>query len=262
MRRRFTRRRQYVEMFRAIVFFISIVSACTLFAEAPRLDLYLLIGQSNMAGRGKLTDENRLSTDGVWKLDKNDRWVAATEPLHFDKPAIAGAGLGMSFARALREKEPSVEIGLIPCAVGGTPLSRWMPGKDLYTNAVRRAKIAQRQGAIKAILWHQGEGDCGSVETRESYAARLATMVKALRAELGLSEDVPFLAGELGPYLKDRYKGSPHLVINEQLKSCEKTVPNFHCISSEGLTPNSDILHFNTESLRIFGRRYAEVFVK
>ena len=229
-------------------------------AEVPKLDLYLLIGQSNMAGRGKLTEANRLPTDGVWKLDKRDEWVAATEPLHFDKPNVAGSGLGMSFARALREKDPLVEIGLVPCAVGGTPLSRWMPGKDLYTNAVRRAKIAQRQGTVKAILWHQGEGDCGTAENRESYAARLATMVKALRAELGLGENVPFLAGELGPYLKDRYPGSPHVVINAQIKSCEATVPAFRCVSAEGLTPNGDILHFNTESLRTFGRRYAEAY--
>ena len=242
--------------------FALVLVAGLAFAEVPQLDLYLLIGQSNMAGRGKLTEANRLPTDGVWKLDKKDQWVPATEPLHFDKPNVAGAGLAMSFARALREKDSSVEIGLIPCAVGGTPLSRWMPGQDLYTNAVRRAKIAQRQGTIKAILWHQGEGDCGTPEKRNSYAERLGTMVKALRTELGLSEDVPFLAGELGPYLKDRYKGSPHLVINEQIKSCEKTVPNFHCISAEGLTPNGDILHFNTESLRTFGRRYAEVYVK
>lgn len=240
--------------------FVLVLLAGLAFAEVPQLDLYLLIGQSNMAGRGKLTEANRLPTDGVWKLDKHEAWVPATEPLHFDKPNVAGAGLAMSFARTLREKDPSVEIGLIPCAVGGTPLSRWMPGQDLYTNAVRRAKIAQRQGTIKSILWHQGEGDCGTPENRESYAVRLATMVTALRAELGLSEDVPFLAGELGPYLKDRYKGSPHLVINAQLKACEKTVPAFRVVSAENLTPNGDILHFNTESLRTFGRRYAEVY--
>ena len=78
--------------------FVLVLLAGLAFAEVPQLDLYLLIGQSNMAGRGKLTDENRLSTDGVWKLDKHDQWVAATEPLHFDKPNVAGAGLGMSFA--------------------------------------------------------------------------------------------------------------------------------------------------------------------
>ena len=246
-------------MKRLVLALVSVFAlGCTLLAdEPPKLDLYLLIGQSNMAGRGKLTAENRLPTDGVWKLDKADRWVAATEPLHFDK-SVAGAGLGMSFARTLREADPSVAIGLIPCAVGGTPLSRWMPGMDLYTNAVRRAKIAQRQGTIKGVLWHQGEGDCGTPEKRNSYAERLGTMVKSLRTDLGLTDDVPFLAGELGPYLKDRYKGSPHLVINAQIKSCEKTVPNFRCISSEGLTPNGDILHFNTESLRTFGIRYAE----
>ncbi|MGN0845174.1 MAG: sialate O-acetylesterase [Kiritimatiellia bacterium] len=233
------------------------------FAEdaIPKLDLFLLIGQSNMAGRGRLTAENRLPADGVWKLDRNNQWVAATEPLHFDKN-IAGAGIGMSFARALRETNPDAMIGLIPCAVGGTPLSRWMPGKDLYSNAVCRERVAQKQGVIKGILWHQGESECGSRELRETYAKRLGAMVEALRAELGLSEDVPFLAGELGTFLEKRNPGLMHPVINAQIKSCEESIPAFRCISADGLTPNGDNLHFNTESLRIFGERYAEAFLQ
>ena len=245
----------------ALLLSVIALGLAAIAAEVPKLDLYLLIGQSNMAGRGKLTKENRLPSEGVWKLDKHGRWVAATEPLHFDKD-VAGAGLAMSFARTLREKDPSREIGLIPCAVGGSPMARWMPGKDLYTNAVRRAKIAQAQGTIKGILWHQGESELGKRELRNSYADRLGKVVKSLRADLGLSEDVPVLAGELGAFLEKRGAGSSYPVVNAQIKSCEKSIPAFRCISAEGLTSNEDNLHFNTESLRIFGVRYAEAFLK
>ena len=39
-------------------------------------DLYLLIGQSNMAGRGVVTDANRLSSERVWKFTKDCTWGA------------------------------------------------------------------------------------------------------------------------------------------------------------------------------------------
>ena len=54
----------------------------------------------------------------VGKLDKQNRWVPAVPPLHFDKPRIAGVGPGDGFGQALAEAFPKKTIGLIPCAVG------------------------------------------------------------------------------------------------------------------------------------------------
>ena len=68
-------------------------------AAAPRYEVFLLGGQSEMAGRGTLTDSNRLSTERVLKLSKDLTWVEGTEPIHFDKRS-AGAGPAASFARA------------------------------------------------------------------------------------------------------------------------------------------------------------------
>ena len=116
-----------------------------------RLDLYLLIGQSNMAGRGKLTKDNRVSSERVLKLENNGRWVEAREPLHLDKMS-AGAGPGASFARAMADADPSVTVGLIPCAFGGTSLGEWMPGRYLYNQAVLRAREAMKRGELKGIL--------------------------------------------------------------------------------------------------------------
>ena len=75
--------------------------------------LFLLLGQSNMAGRGFLNATNRVSAERVAKLDRNDRWVPGEEPIHFDKPS-AGAGPAASFARAVADRDPGVEIGPVP----------------------------------------------------------------------------------------------------------------------------------------------------
>jgi hypothetical protein len=226
--------------------------------------LYLLIGQSNMAGRGLLDKEHPFPNDRVLKFSKDNAWVPATEPLHFDKPAIAGAGIGMSFAREMADANPKVIIGLIPCAVGGTPLSRWQKGGDLYLQALERAKIAMQSGTLKGILWHQGEADSGKEETAHNYGARLAQMVKDLRADLGAAE-VPFVAGKLGEYLAKTGKdGSPNFwpLVNEQIAALPSLVPHSAAVDSSGLKPKSDIVHFDTPSLREFGKRYAEAMKK
>ncbi|MBR3822896.1 MAG: sialate O-acetylesterase, partial [Kiritimatiellae bacterium] len=71
------------------------------------MDLYLLVGQSNMAGRGALKDVNRINADRVFKLDAKGEWQRAEEPIHFDKKS-AGAGLAASFARAMADKNKDV----------------------------------------------------------------------------------------------------------------------------------------------------------
>ena len=217
------------------------------------MDLYLLIGQSNMAGRGVLTDSNRVSTEGIFKLDAAGEWQVAEEPIHFDKPTIAGAGLAASFARAMADRHKGVSIGLIPCAVGGTSINRWVESGDLWSNAVARTRIALGSGTLKGILWHQGEGDC-SASAAPAWGAKFEGMIASFRREFG---PVPFVAGELGRYLSNT--GWP--VINAHLHALEGKVPAYRVASSEGLTPNSDNVHFNTESLREFGLRYAEAMV-
>ena len=122
--------------------FAASVATSLMCGAAENMDLYLLIGQSNMAGRGVLTDSNRISADGIFKLDAAGEWQAAEEPIHFDKPSVAGAGLAASFARAMADRRKGVPIGLIPCAVGGTSINRWVESGDLWSNAVARTRIA------------------------------------------------------------------------------------------------------------------------
>ena len=225
-----------------------------------KLHLYLLIGQSNMAGRGPLDTEKRLSRLQVLKFSQRNAWTAGVEPLHFDKPGVVGAGIGMSFARAMAGVDKGVTIGLIPCAVGGTPLERWSRGGDLYQQALERARAAMKDGTLKGILWHQGENDAEAESTARSYAGRLAKMVNDLRTDLGAGE-VPFVAGKLGEFLSHQTKeGKPDFwpVVNEQLASLPALVPHTAVVDSSGLSHKGDQVHFDTPSLRVLGNRYAD----
>lgn len=222
-----------------------------------KFHLYLLIGQSNMAGRGKIEAEDKTPPPRVLKFTKDQTWAPALDPLHFDK-TVAGVGLGTTFGRVMAEADPGVTIGLIPCAVGGTPLSRWQKKGDLYEQAVARAKAAQKDGELKGILWHQGESDSGTEKSAANYGERLAQMVQDLREEL-TAETCPFVAGELGEFLKRGEKAKPSFwpLVNEQLHSLPKRAPRTAVVSAKDLKHKGDEVHFDSASLREFGKRYA-----
>ena len=125
---------------------------------------FLLVGQSNMAGRGDLTPENTITAPDCFML-RMGRWQPMSEPINVDRAVAegavprSGANLAASFAAQL-QKETGAKIGLIPCADGGTRISQWQPGEVLFDHAVFQAKLAMRTSALTAILWHQGESDC------------------------------------------------------------------------------------------------------
>lgn len=234
---------------------LTTVLACTstLADPAPNsMKLFLLIGQSNMAGRGKVEPQDQVTNPHIFMLTKDLQWVPAKDPLHFDKPA-AGVGLGSEFARDVLKADPAASIGLIPCAVGGTSLDQWQPGGKLYTTAVTRAKEAMKQGKLAGILWHQGESDSGDPQKVATYADRLQSMLAQLRKDLD-ADKVPIVLGEL----IHEYKTNDS--INVQLAAAAKKIPLCALTGSEGLGKKQ--LHFDSPDLRTFGKRYAVEYLK
>jgi len=223
-------------------------------AQAPEgLQLFLLIGQSNMAGRGKVTPADQQSQPRIFMLDKANVWVPAKDPVHFDKPRVAGVGLCSEFARRAAAEDAGAQIGLVPCAFGGTSMDQWKPGGDLYTNAVARMRAALKRGHLKGILWHQGEADCAPAKIA-SYPVRFAAMIAQLRRDLD-APDAPVLVGELGASYNAGYAS-----FNAMLPKVTNAVPRCALVSSEGLGANSDNVHFSRDALIEFGKRYYTAF--
>lgn len=222
---------------------------------------FLLIGQSNMAGRGFLADAEPLDTNGGrLKVLRNGRWQIMYRPVNPDRP-VSGTCLAESFAKAYSDEHPDVDVGMIPCADGGTSLNQWREGGLLFDNAVNCAKLALRTSHLVGILWHQGEGDCNEA-LYPHYLDKITAIMKALRRELN-AENVPLVVGGLGDFLKD-YVESPALAnythINQALIQFAERTPHTVFASAEGLTSNPDNLHFNHRSLQEFGLRYYDAF--
>jgi len=241
---------------------ILMATAITSFGQATslddnKMDIYLLLGQSNMAGRGKLTDEYKAIFDPrVLMLNKAGEWVVAKHPLHFDKP-VAAVGPGLSFGIAMADASPGKKIGLIPCAVGGTSINKWVPGAfdpstktHPWDDAEIRIKEGMKHGVIKGVVWHQGEAD-SNPDSSAIYLSRLSTLISRIR-KLVDNDKLPFVAGELGRY-EPHYK-----YINEVLKDLPKKVRFTKVVSSDGFIHNGDNVHFDSASADEFGKRYAK----
>ena len=245
---------------------------------AQDYDVYLCIGQSNMAGRGILEPEDSNPVEGVFLLGPEDTPVPATGNANIystirKRAQMQGYNLCIPFARKMY-RETGRPVLLVVNARGGTMLDQWVkeapcytfnqkegndPEKNgtqmpqFYAEAVRRCKAAMQYGPLKGILWHQGEGD-RSQELRESYMERLGKMVSDLRSDLGVGEEVPFVLGET-------FHGGIGTPVNPTLAQVGYFIPHSFCASADGCTANKDNLHFSHEGLTLLGERYADAML-
>lgn len=227
--------------------------------------LYVLAGQSNMAGRGKVEAQDKQPHDRVMVFNREGRWVPAVDPLHWDKSS-AGVGLGKTFGEVLAEADENVTIGLIPIAAGGSPISTWEPGgyhgqtkSHPWDDGLKHIQAAMKNGTLKAVLWHQGESD-SSPELAPKYEEKLTALINRFRTSLN-DPDLPFVIGQLGQF-EERPWNEPRRQVDAAQRAIAEDVPHTAFVPSDGLTPGSDKIHFDSRSLREFGRRYAAAYQK
>ncbi|MBO0962140.1 sialate O-acetylesterase [Neobacillus sp. MM2021_6] len=221
----------------------------------------LVIGQSNMAGRGFMEEVPPIYNEHIHML-RNGRWQMMAEPLNFDRH-VSGVGPAASFAQAWTEDHPGEYIGVIPCAEGGSSIDEWAIDGLLTRHAISAAKFAMETSELVGILWHQGESDSYG-ERYKTYENKLLSLFKHLREELN-APDIPIIIGELGHYLGEVGFGKSaveYKQINQILSKVAHSEKNCYFVTSKGLTANPDGIHIDAKSQRKFGLRYYEAFSK
>lgn len=217
-------------------------------------EVYLLMGQSNMAGRGMLTDSlKNIHDDRVLMLTSDLKWEVARHPIHFDK-SIAGVGPGLSFGISMVNAHEGIKVGLVPCAVGGTSIDKWEPGvydqvtsTYPYNDAAIRITEAMKKGTVKGILWLQGESDSNDAD---DYLKNLKTLIRRVRKIAG-NRKLPVVVGELGQF------NSQYKQINNELQKASSKIKYLRVVSSEGFTDIGDRTHFDSSSAIAYGKRFA-----
>ncbi|XP_047977591.1 probable carbohydrate esterase At4g34215 [Salvia hispanica] len=228
--------------------------------------LFILSGQSNMAGRGGVAHKR---WDGVvppecapddqkiYRLAANLRWEVAHETLHhdIDTKKVCGVGPGMPFANAVKERVGV--IGLVPCAVGGTAIREWARGEHLYENMVKRAKAAVSGGdgsEIAALLWYQGESDTTSQEEVDAYKHKMEELIHNIRADLNLP-NLPVVQVALASGNEKKYV--------DEIRAIQlgMDLPNVICVDAKGLQLKEDNLHLTTQAQVQLGCSLAQAYL-
>jgi hypothetical protein len=224
--------------------------------------IFLMAGQSNMAGRGFVQPADTISNPRVFALNKDNEWVLAKEPLHYYEPARTGLDCGLSFGKKLAALYgKNITIGLVACAVGGSSIEQWLGDSTyrdvtLYSNFMKKATIAKKFGTIKGMLWHQGESNAGP-SSYKNYKQTLETFFIKVRTDLGYP-DLPVYAGQLASFLNRKEYPFAN-AINTDLQNLSENLGNVYVINTFDLYPRQDSVHFNSPSQRKMGERFAKI---
>ena len=155
-----------------------------------KLKLFVLMGQSNMSGRGAVPEELKHTNPRVYLFGNDYQWKLAEEPVDsavgqvdmVSEDRDAGISPSLSFAEFLLGSKPDWAIGLIPCAKNSTSMLDWVQNDDpksLYGSCFKRILQAAPMGSVEGILFYQGETDAIDAD----YYASLKINRKILPAE-------------------------------------------------------------------------------
>lgn len=249
-------------------------------APSENFKVFLCFGQSNMTGgsgvnpqqidqatnpRIKVLGFATSSCTGISPRTAN-KWSDASEPMHCGDGANA-VGPSFAFGRAMADSFPNDTIGLIPCGQWGVNISYFQKGgfysgtkpsvpggNNVYQWMLTKCKLAQERGVFSGIIMHQGESNTGD---GKAWITKVKSIVKDLKADLGLDYDIPFVAGEL----REDKNGSFNTNV---VKYLPDSIPRCAVASSHGLQTFADSynLHFNQAGNREMGKRMAIEMIK
>ncbi|MDE6080004.1 MAG: sialate O-acetylesterase [Duncaniella sp.] len=248
---------------------LLLLTATLAAAETPSdFDVYLLIGQSNMAGRGPLEARDTTEIiDGVWLLNAEGVPEPAVAPLNKYSTirkdlSMQGYNPGNEFG-AVMHRETGRPILLVVNARGGSHIAEWQPDKanSYFSDAVKRTRQALECGTLKGILWNQGETDVQ--RKTPDYPGQFLTMITALRTALA-ADSVPVVIGQVG-----RWNWAPEEDIarfNDSIvPATTRLVPLCSYVNSEGLErrfKNERDPHYSRAAQIELGRRYSEAILR
>ncbi len=235
-------------------------------------DIYIIAGQSNASGtaRGVIDDGPE---PGVHLYSQDERWRLATHPLedstHTRHPITIHGGFHghspwLHFGKMIRHAT-GIPVGLIPTALGGSPLCRWVKRagsdapQDLYENMLdMTGKATDGKMSVAGVLWYQGESDVADA-TRKTYAEDFARFVANVRRECG-SAELPFITVQLGRYVVE----CPDQAVLERVwtamrqvqREIARTVPGVYVVPALDV-PLSDPIHNSAAGNVTIGERCA-----
>lgn len=229
-------------------------------------DNYIIAGQSNASGNSKDILEDKCS-ENVHLFRLSGNWDIATHPLHDATDAVFPDIFNefgyhspwLSFAKIINE-HTGYPIGLIPTAVGGTPLSFWNRREDghLFDSMLKMVKLSG--SGVKGILWYQGCNDAADENSAQKYLEGFEELCKDF--EKSFYDGIPIITVQIN---KQTYRLQEHLkpwgILREAQRQAAKKISNVYIVPTIDL-PLCDTIHNCASSNLAVAQRTASVALK
>ena len=236
--------------------------------------IILVIGQSNMSGRGQ-PPYTIASSDLAVNFSNAGVWEHLADPYDDESPAgavdndndaISGSNSGGSMIPSIANtllQTFDFPIAFVPAAKGGSNLYvnagnyGWAyrnPASHFDTSTLYGQSItkAQSVGGVELIIMHQGEADLSDGRTEAQYQADFATMIGHYRQDLHAG--IPIFICQLGTVGAGTNAGATGI------RTAQHKVDNgtdaFMGATAMDL-PRIDTWHYNTSALTVIGSRLA-----
>lgn len=173
-------------------------------AQRRTMDLFLFMGQSNMAGRGIVTKEHSQGIPGLIPgagyeyraVSSPDQLFPICEPFGrlenrrggIDDGSMKTGSMVTAFANAYYQKTGIPIVG-VSASKGGSRIDQWQPGGDFLKDTLARMKAASEFLDAnhylirhRFMLWCQGESDGDLSKSGALYRQEFERMLDAMLA--------------------------------------------------------------------------------
>jgi hypothetical protein len=230
--------------------------------------IILVIGQSNMSGRGR-PPFNAATSDLAVNYSNAGIWEHLSDPYDDESPAgavdndnNAAGSMILSIANSLLQTF-DFPVAFVPSAKGGSnlyingsnygwayrnPLNHF-DTSTLYGQSITKA---QSVGGVELIIMHQGEADMSDGRTEANYETDFATMIGHYRQDL--YSGIPIFICQLGTVGSGTNAG----IVG--IRNAQHDVDNGTNIFMGATSidqPRFDTFHYDTPQLNVIGSRLA-----
>ncbi len=266
---------------------------------AEPVDVFLLAGQSNMEGVGRveLLREEAMDVPGVQLLHsaalgtpgQDGKWLPL-RPSAWRGGSSPKFGVEMSLGAALAGESTRPKIYFIKHAVGGTSLFRdWSPRggpeyeelRDVARRAFTELEAQGLRPVVRGVFWQQGEEDAKHTRMACAYQQRLEDFIVRLRASLAKyapereSARIRFVLGQVIPDAAAGSSAAKTYPFRGLVRSAQLAVASYlrnvvtvqtdatfetHASVRDGYR-DDDNIHFNESGLAKLGTAMAEAYL-
>jgi hypothetical protein len=182
---------------------------------------------------------------------------------------MAGLDPKISFEPAVKKAFSDDEVIVVKYALGGRPIHRWYkkwyqeegePPKatgDIYDRLMTKINeaVAGKNPSTITFVWMQGERDARE-KYGEFYPFRLKGLIRQLRADMR-RQDINFVIGRLSDYAINSKRYLFWTLVRKAQVETAESDPHGAWVDTDDLNGSDNDLHYTDEGYEELGRRFA-----